>query len=112
MLEKGIRGGICEASHSYVKANNKYMNNYDEKINSSYIANLDANNLYGREMSQKLPVNGLMGERRSIIKIWWDFIKNYGENSDKGYFLEADIKYPKHLFNYYKDLPFLAERKK
>ena len=45
MLEKGIRGEICEASHSYVKANNKYMNNYDEKINSSYIANLDANNL-------------------------------------------------------------------
>ena len=37
MIEKEIRGGICQAAHRYVKANNKYMNNYDKKIDSSYI---------------------------------------------------------------------------
>ena len=31
MVEEGIRGGMCHAIHSYTKANNKYMNNYDEK---------------------------------------------------------------------------------
>ena len=41
-----------------VEANNKYMNNYDKNIESSYIKFLDANNLYGWAMSQKLPVNG------------------------------------------------------
>ena len=32
MVEKGIRGGICHAIHSYVKANNEYMKNYDKHI--------------------------------------------------------------------------------
>ena len=42
MIEKGIRGGICQATHRYAKANNKYMKNYDKSIESSYIEYLDA----------------------------------------------------------------------
>ena len=41
-----------------------------------------------------------------------DFIKKYDENNNKGYFLEVDIGYPKELFNFHKDLPFLPKRKK
>ena len=37
MVEKGTRGGICQATHRYAKANNKYMKNYDKNIESSYI---------------------------------------------------------------------------
>ena len=47
MVENELRGGICQATHRYAKANNKYMKNYDKSIDSSYIAYLDANNLYG-----------------------------------------------------------------
>ena len=58
MVEEGIRGGICHAIHRYAKANNKYMKDYDQNKESSYIQYLDANNLYGWAMRQKLPVNG------------------------------------------------------
>ena len=34
------------------------MKNYDKNIESSHIEYLDANNLYGWAMSQKLPTNG------------------------------------------------------
>ena len=37
MIEKGIRGRICEATHRYAKVNSEYMNNYDKRIESSYL---------------------------------------------------------------------------
>ena len=113
MIEKGIRGGICQATHRYAKANNKYMKNYDKNNESSYIEYLDANNLYGWAMSQKLPVNGFKWvKQKKLSKFNEDFIKKYDEDCNKGYFLEVDIDYPKELFNFHKDLPFLPERKK
>ena len=38
-----------------------------------------------------------------------DFIKNYNEESDKGYFLEVNVKYLEKLHELHNDLPFLPE---
>ena len=54
MIEQGIRRGMCQSTHRYAKANNKHMKNYDKSIESSYLLYLDANNLYGWTMSQKI----------------------------------------------------------
>ena len=39
------------------------------------------------------------------------FIKDYNENSNRGYFLEVDVEYTKNLFSSHKDLAYLPERK-
>ena len=108
MVEEGIRGGICHSVHRYAKANNKYMKNYNNNEESSYIQYLDANNLYGWVMSKKLPVNGFKWINNNVINE--EFIKNYTENDNKGYIFEVDVKYPKRLHELHSDLPFLSER--
>ena len=111
MVEEGIRGGRCHSIHRYAKANNKYMNNYNENEESSYIQYLDANNLYGWAMSQKLPVNNFKWIE-DTSKINEKFIKNYYENSGKGFILEVDVQYPKELYDSHSDLPFLSKKMK
>ena len=82
MFEEGTRGGMCQASYRYAKANNKYMKNYDKNKESSFLIYDDANNLYGWSMCKKLPVSDL--KYIDDISIFTeDFIKNYDENNDK-----------------------------
>ena len=79
MIEKGIRYGICQATYRHAKANNNYMKNNNKKIELSYIEYLDANNLYGWAMSQKLPVNDFKWVKKEELstfnedykKLWW-----------------------------------------
>ena len=49
---------------------------------------------------------------KKVIKIWWEFHKNYDENSDKGYFFEVDVEYPKTFINPHKDLPILPKKER
>ena len=109
MVEKGIRAGTCHAIHRYAKANNKYMIYYDEDQEISYILYLDANSLYGWAMSQTLSVNGFKWVK-NVSKIDEDFIKNYDEGGDIGYFLEVDIEYSRELLDLHSDLPILPEK--
>ena len=109
MIEDGIRGGICHAIQRYAKANNKYMKDYDKNKESSYIQYLDANNLYGMAMTEKLPVKGYKW-MDDISMINEEFVKSYNKNSSKGYILNVDVDYPCELQNLHSDLPFLPER--
>ena len=102
MIEDGIRGGICHAIQRYAKTNNKYMNDYYKNKESSYIQYLDANNLYGMAMSEKLPIKGFK---------WMVDISGIDENGyGKGYVLKVDVDYPCELQNLHCDLKFLPER--
>ena len=110
MVEKNIRGGICNAIHWYATENQKYMENCNKDMESFYPMYWDERNLYGWAVSQKwlMVLNGI----RSSFKFNEKFIKNFDEDSDVGYILKADVEYPKNLHNIDNDLPFLQEKMK
>ena len=53
-------------------------------------------------MSQKRPVN-LFEWLEDLSQLNGSFMKNYHEDSDRGYILEVDVEYPKNLSNLHKD---------
>ena len=111
MFEEGTRGGMCQATYRYAKANNKYMKNYDKNKELSFLIYDDANNLYGWSMCKKLPVGDFKWvDDLSIFTE--DFTKNYDEDGDIGYLFVVDVEYPRNLHKLHSDLPFLPERMK
>ena len=95
MVEEGIRREICHAILRYAKANDKYVKDYNKDEEKSFLQYNDANTLCGFTMPEPLPVDGFEW-MKDLSKINEDFIKNYDENSDKGYILEVDVEHPKN----------------
>ena len=97
MVAKEIRGLICHAVHQYVKANNKYMKDHDKNKESSYFKYWDVNNwTIFFAIWEKLPVNNFEWIK-DTSQVNEDFMKNYNEESDKGYFLKLDVQYPENV---------------
>ena len=105
MIEAGLRGGVCQIQKKRMKANNKYMTNYNSGIVSNYTIYLDANNLYGLGMSEKLPHSDFQ---------WSEDIRNTEDilnydNGEHGYFLEVDLGYPSNTHDLHSDYPLAPE---
>ena len=66
--------------------------------------------MYGWAMSQKLPVDSFKW-KTNMSTFDEESIKDYDEDSKKGYILEKDAEHPKRLHDFHSDLPFLAEKK-
>jgi hypothetical protein len=94
-IERGIRGGISTICNRYSKANNKYLLDYDPKLESKYIMYLDANNLYEYAMNEPLPFGKF--KFLSFDEIRELDIMSTGENDDIGYIFHVDLEYPRHL---------------
>ena len=102
---------MCNSIYRYEKASNKYMKDYDKNKESSYLQYWNVNNLYGWTISQKLLVNKFEWIK-DTSQFNEDFIKNYNEENDKGYFFEVDVRYSEKLHGLHNDLPILSERMK
>ena len=107
-IEKGMRGGISYIAKGHSKANNKYMEIYDNSKESKYFTYHDANNLYGWAMSQYLPYRGFKWLNQKEIS---DFCLNsVSENSSIGYILEVDLEHASELDDLHKDYPLAPEK--
>ena len=82
--------------YRHAKGKKIYMKDYDKSKESVHLEYLGLNNLYGWEMSQKLPVNHFEWIEDSC-QFNEDFIKNYNEKRDEVYFFEVDVQYPEKL---------------
>ena len=87
--EAGIRGGVSMISNRYGKANNKYMENYNPDEESKFITYLDANNLYGWGMSQKLPYKNFRSIDEAKLADFDPTLINVED--DTGYILQVDL---------------------
>ena len=109
MVEKGIRGGISIISNRYGKANNKYMKDFNKKEASKYLMYVDANNLYGAAMSEKLPVHSFKWmSNKEIENLFNNQIVQVWEKTPC--ILEVDLEYPEELHDLHNDYPLCPER--
>ena len=109
MIEKGIRGGISIISNRYGKANNKYMKDFNKKELIKFLMYLDANNLYGAAMSEKLPVHSFKWMTdQEINNIFNNQIVQVWEKTPC--ILEVDLEYPEELHDLHNDYPLCPER--
>ena len=112
MFEEGIRGGISIISNRYGEANNKYMRKgFNKNKPSKYLMYLDANNLYGCAMSEKLPTHGFKWLLdREIGKLFNNQVLQVWEKIPC--ILEVDLEYPENLHDLHNDYPFCSEKVK
>ena len=103
MIQMGMRGGISTIIHRHEKANNKYMKDYEKDKESSYLMYLDANNLYGWAMSQKLTIRNFKWRNVNKFKM-----SNY--KGDKGCSIECDLEYPSSLHDLHNMYPLAPEK--
>ena len=103
-FESGIRGGLSQISKRHATANNKYMSNYNEKLEDEYILYLDANNLYGYSMCQYLPKGDFKWSTNEKFLInkniefkdhenLKSYILNIEDNANIGYTFDINLTY-------------------
>ena len=106
IFERGVRRGITQTVHQYAEANNMYMGDkFNPKEDSSYLQYLDANNLYGWTMVQKLPTGAFNWVNPS--EFTYDKIDSYGNWDSEGYLLEVDVRYPTELHDSRNECPLM-----
>ena len=99
IVENRIRGGICHAINRYAKANNKYFENDDKNKELAYIQ-MQTISIDGQCLKNCL---WMISNAKNTLNFNEDFIKDYDEDSDKGYIFEVNVEYPEDFHDLHYD---------
>ena len=109
MIENNIRCGISIINHRLFTGSNKYLSDFDPKMPSSYIMYVDANNLYGKGMSENLPTGNFKWLSKEAVD---DFnIQKTDADGDICYILDVNLEYPKAIHDLHNDYSLAVECK-
>ena len=109
-IKKGMRGGISYIAKRYCRANNEFVKGYDISLEKSFITYWDVNNLYGAAVLEYLPYDKF--EWLSDDEINGIDFNCVSAESDVGYILEVDLKYPSELHELHNDYLLAPEKLK
>ena len=101
-VENIIQVGILMISTRHAQANSpSFPDAYDSSLPNQNLIYLDANNLYGRAMSQFLPTHGfyfLQQDEISALKL-----QELSDDAEDGYVFEVDLHYTPCLHDSHND---------
>ena len=113
-IEQNVRGGVAVASKRHVEANIPGTEEHNPDESPCALAYLDANNLYGFAMTQRLPVGEMEwmdeGRRREVFGKDFEKIPLLDDDSERGYILEVDLSYPESTHDAHMDFPLAPEK--
>ena len=103
-FEESKRGGVPLAMKRYMKANNKFMKDYDPEKPDVFIEYLDKNGLYTSILAGPLPFS----------KFRWLTEEEIGEMMEdhtkiRSCTLKVDLEYPKELHDIHNEYPLAVE---
>ena len=84
-------------------ANNPPVEDFDASKPANYLMYLDANNLYGWEMSQKLPKKEFDQMTEQQLENF--DVKSIPDDADTGYIPKVDLEYSAAIHDIHSDLP-------
>ena len=106
-FERGIRGGINGVGElRHFTANKPHMSSFDPTEKTTFRAFFNVTSLYARTMQKMMPLGNY--KWNSVITL--DQILGTPEDSNVGYFVEVDLKYPQHLHDSHNGLPLAPEK--
>jgi hypothetical protein len=117
-FEQAIRGGVSMACIPNAVAENKYTRMEaegatepgEEKEGDTFIATIDANNLYGGKMSMPLPTGNFCWLLPAEVAAFDCQARLSEVPGPKGFLLDVDLAIPDELHDYFNDLPPAPER--